>query len=29
MGVPMQVFTSARAALESTRGTDLTPTRII
>jgi hypothetical protein len=29
MGVPMTVFTSARAALESTRGTDLTPTRII
>lgn len=29
MGVPMTVFTSARAALESTRGTDLTPTRLI
>ena len=29
MGVPMTVFTSARAALEATRGTDLTPTRII
>jgi len=29
MGVPMTVFTSARAALESVRGTDLTPTRII
>jgi hypothetical protein len=29
MGVPMTVFTSARAALEVTRGTDLTPTRII
>ncbi len=29
MGVPTTVFTSARAALESTRGTDLTPTRII
>jgi hypothetical protein len=29
MGVPMFTFTSARAALESTRGTDLTPTRII
>src|SRR3989304_5533136 len=29
MGVPMLVFTSARAALEATRGTDLTPTRII
>src|SRR6476659_4132142 len=29
MGVTMQVFTSARAALEVTRGTALTPTRII
>jgi hypothetical protein len=29
MGVPMQVFTSGRAALEVTRGTDLTPTRLI
>jgi len=29
MGVPMTVFTSARAALESARGTDLTPTRLI
>jgi hypothetical protein len=29
MGVPMQVFTSARAALEATRGTAITPTRII
>ena len=29
MGVPMTVFTSARAALEATRGTDLTPTRIV
>jgi hypothetical protein len=29
MGVPMQVFTSARAALEVTRGTAITPTRII
>lgn len=29
MGVPMGVFTSARAALEVTRGTSLTPTRII
>lgn len=29
MAVPLTVFTSARAALESTRGTDLTPTRII
>ncbi len=29
MGVPLQVFTSGRAALESTRGTDLTPTRLI
>lgn len=29
MAVPLQVFTSARAALESTRGTNLTPTRII
>lgn len=29
MGVPMTVFTSARAALEVTRGTDLTPTRLI
>jgi hypothetical protein len=29
MGVPMQVFTSARAALEGTRGTAITPTRII
>lgn len=29
MGVPVQVFTSARAALESTRGTTLTPTRLI
>lgn len=29
MGVPMTVFTSARAALEVTRGTDLVPTRII
>jgi hypothetical protein len=29
MGVPMTVFTSARAALEATRGTAITPTRII
>lgn len=29
MGVPLQVFTSARAALEVTRGTSLTPTRLI
>jgi hypothetical protein len=29
MPVPLQVFTSARAALEVTRGTDLTPTRLI
>ena len=29
MGVPMQVFTSARAALEVTRGTAITPTRLI
>jgi hypothetical protein len=29
MGVPMTVFTSARAALEVTRGTAITPTRII
>jgi hypothetical protein len=29
MGVPMLVFTSARAALEATRGTSITPTRII
>lgn len=29
MAVPLEVFTSARAALEVTRGTDLTPTRII
>lgn len=29
MAVPLQIFTSARAALEATRGTDLTPTRII
>lgn len=29
MAVPQTVFTSARAALEVTRGTDLTPTRII
>lgn len=29
MGVPLKVFTSARAALETTRGTDLTPTRLI
>jgi hypothetical protein len=29
MGVPMTVFTSARAALEVTRGTSLTPTRLI
>lgn len=29
MAVPLQVFTSARAALEVTRGTDLTPTRLI
>ena len=29
MAVPLLVFTSARAALESVRGTDLTPTRLI
>jgi hypothetical protein len=29
MGVPMTVFTSARAALEATRGTAITPTRIL
>lgn len=29
MAVPLMVFTSARAALEATRGTDLTPTRLI
>jgi hypothetical protein len=29
MGVPMTVFTSARAALEATRGTAITPTRIV
>jgi len=29
MAVPLSVFTSARAALEATRGLDLTPTRII
>jgi hypothetical protein len=29
MGVPMTVWTSARAALEVTRGTAITPTRII
>lgn len=29
MGVPLRVFTSARAALETVRGTSLTPTRII
>lgn len=29
MVAPLTVFTSARAALESTRGTNLTPTRII
>src|SRR5580765_4363938 len=29
MGVPMATFTSARAALEATRGTAITPTRII
>src|SRR5207247_2498620 len=29
MAVPLTVFTSARAALEVTRGTNLTPTRLI
>jgi len=29
MGVPLSVFTSGRAALEATRGTAITPTRII
>jgi hypothetical protein len=29
MGVPMQVFTSGRAALEATRGTAITPTRLV